>query len=444
MASNTLNQDSTINTIRQAGEVRVQLAQVVSTASNKTCNITNQILTIQIFEDMFSPFITGSIIFRESLDLINALPFIGSEYIDLLLFTPGLDVTLKEKAMITGRFYIYKMTEREYVLEKNIVYQLHFISEEAITDLNIRLSKGFNGKISDMIVDLVKGKNNLGSNKPLVLVQTKNSTKYISNYWPITKNINFLLQQSSSLNSSATYSFFENRNGFNYVSLDYLNAEDVYQSFTLGSSTDMVDPMGGSSRNIARDYSKILELTVPTGFDYIDRIRTGTYASKLIIHDMTTKRYKTVTYDYLQKFNEGSETRLNKFPITTPNIIARVYSTIFVHEVANSVFSNYGDVSNVRVVQDRTSRIKQAESFKLQIKVNGRTDYTVGQKVYLNINTIHPISEKDTPTETMDKMYSGNYLISAIRHVIDRQRHECFMELIKDSLIFNTGTGNLA
>ena len=444
MASNTLNQDSTINTIRQAGEVRVQLAQVVSTASNKTCNITNQILTIQIFEDMFSPFITGSIIFRESLDLINALPFIGSEYIDLLLFTPGLDVTLKEKAMITGRFYIYKMTEREYVLEKNIVYQLHFISEEAITDLNIRLSKGFNGKISDMIVDLVKGKNNLGSNKPLVLEQTKNSTKYISNYWPITKNINFLLQQSSSLNSSATYSFFENRNGFNYVSLDYLNAEDVYQYFTLGSSTDMVDSMGGSSRNIARDYSKILELTVPTGFDYIDRIRTGTYASKLIIHDMTTKRYKTVTYDYLQKFNEGSETRLNKFPITTPNIIARVYSTIFVNEVANSVFSNYGDVSNVRVVQDRTSRIKQAESFKLQIKVNGRTDYTVGQKVYLNINTIHPISEKDTPTETMDKMYSGNYLISAIRHVIDRQRHECFMELIKDSLIFNTGTGNLA
>ena len=81
--------------------------------------------------------------------------------------------------------------------------------------------------------------------------------------------------------------------------------------------------------------------------------------------------------------------------------------------------------------------MKQAEANKIEITVPGRTDYTVGQKVAVTLNKIEPVSQKDGDTDLVDKMFSGFYLVSAINHYITRERHECNMELIKDSLQMN-------
>jgi len=433
--------DISSDKLRQAGDVSIDYVNITSMANRTGFNIKNQVITIQIFEDLFSPFITGSLIIKDSLDLINKLPFAGMEFLDLRLFTPTIDKELKEAGIIKGRFYIYKITEREYIAGKSLVYQLHFISSEAVQDLNNQMSRAFEGKISDIAAKLIKETPGLETTKTLVLEPTKNNTKFVSNYWSPIKCINYLLQQATNPNNSTTYTFFENRNGLNFVSLDYLNDLPSVQSFVYGTSQDDVSKSGGSTRNIERDYKKVIEFSVPAGFDYIDRIRTGTYASRMIAHDLTTKRYKTINYDYLAKFTTGKETRLNKFPITTPDVVARVNATIIHNETANKVFDGYGDVSNFKMEQDRISRMKQAESFKVSIKVKGRSDYTVGQKVYLTAYTPAPTRSTDTTEEVIDTMHSGNYLIAAINHVVDREKHECYMELIKDSLIFDLKTG---
>jgi hypothetical protein len=75
--------------------------------------------------------------------------------------------------------------------------------------------------------------------------------------------------------------------------------------------------------------------------------------------------------------------------------------------------------------------MKLAEANKLNITVPGRTDYTVGQKVNVTLNRTEPISIKDD--DVTDKLLSGNYLIAAINHYIDKEKHECYMELIKES-----------
>ena len=71
----------------------------------------------------------------------------------------------------------------------------------------------------------------------------------------------------------------------------------------------------------------------------------------------------------------------------------------------------------------------------IRIVVPGRTDYTAGQKVNVKLDKVEPVSKNDTDTE--DKMFSGDYIISAINHYISREMHECHMELIKDSLKIN-------
>ena len=101
----------------------------------------------------------------------------------------------------------------------------------------------------------------------------------------------------------------------------------------------------------------------------------------------------------------------------------------------SQVFGGFGDPSNYKTLQERLSLMKLTEGNKIQITVPGRTDYTVGQKVKVRLNKIEPVSDKDTDTE--DKMFSGFYIIAAVNHYINREMHECHMELIKDSLILN-------
>jgi hypothetical protein len=93
--------------------------------------------------------------------------------------------------------------------------------------------------------------------------------------------------------------------------------------------------------------------------------------------------------------------------------------------------SGFGDVTNTRILQERTSLMKLAEANKLEITVPGRADYTVGQKIAVVLNKIEPISDKDG--DVTDKMFSGYYIIAAINHYVDREKHECVMEVIKDS-----------
>lgn len=429
--------------LRLAGDVNIEKVFLTSLSSNTFFDIRNQVITAQVYEDLFSPFITGSLIIKDSLDLINNLPFVGQEYIDLRIYTPTLEKTMKTGGIIEGRFYVYKITDRVYLGEKSIGYQIHFISADAVTDLNVAQSRAYSGKVSDIVKTLVKDDKHLGTDKTLIIEDTKNSTKFISNFWAPTKSIKYATELATSPNGSSTFVFFENRYGYNFVSLDFLNDQEVSQKFKTGTTKDDVNSAGGSTRVIERDYSKVLEMTVTDGFDYIDRARTGTYASKLMYHDMSTKRYGVTFYDYMKKFGEGKETRLNKFPITTNEVAARVSSQAFLKEVENQVFTGFGDVSNTRTMQDRISRMKQAESFKVEIKVKGRTDYTVGMKVRLDANTPSPTQSSDTATDIIDKMYSGNYLIGAINHVIDKEKHECYMELIKDSLMFDLTTGKI-
>ena len=103
-------QSSTSN-LRFAGDVYIKEVQLNS-LNGRVANVTAQVEQIEIFEDLFSPFTTMSIVMRESIDYINLFPFVGEEYVDIDIFTPTMNKGFK------GRYYISKITNREYSKEK--------------------------------------------------------------------------------------------------------------------------------------------------------------------------------------------------------------------------------------------------------------------------------------------------------------------------------------
>ena len=410
--------------LKFAGEVSIDKVRII-TPTGFYQDITGQVINIQVYEDLFSPFITGSLIIKESLDLVNLFPFIGEEYVELEIRTPTL-----EQNNIKGTFYIYKLGNRELLGDRSVVYQLHFISTEAISDLNKKISKTFTGKVSDLVKRFVTDKfDGMESTKSINVEPTTNSTKYTSNFWSPTQNIMHLVDNAINVNRTPDYVFFENRDGFYFISLESLYSNNVFQEFTYDKYTRDDLPGGGSVRNVQEDYKRIISISIPTGFDYMDRIRSGMLASKMITYDSTKKSYVTKNYNMFQRFEQ--QKHLNKFPINSSKSIFRNNSLIMTESRAFANQSGFGDVTNTRILQERNSLMKLAEANKLEITVPGRADYTVGQKIAVVLNKIEPISDKNG--DITDKMFSGYYIIAAINHYVDREKHECVMEVIKDS-----------
>ena len=410
--------------LRFAGDVSINKVQVI-TPKGFFQDITAQVLTIQFYEDIFSPFITGSIIVKESLDLINLFPFVGEEYLELDITTPAL----KDSA-IKGKYYIYKLTDREMLGDRAVIYQLHFISTEAVADLNKKISRVFGNKVSELVTPFIKDSIiGLESKKKVHIEPTLSNVKYISNYWSPIKNIMYLCETAVNMNKTPNYVFFENRDGFYFISLETLYQNKMYQEFTYDKYTRDKLPGGGDIRNVNEDYKRISDISIPVAFDYMDRIRNGMLSSKQIMYDVTKKTYSVKNYNMFQRFDQ--QKHLNKYPVDSNKAIFRSNSTLINYPKDYGNFNGFGDVTNSKTFQERASLMKMAEANKISITVPGRTDYTVGQKVGVVLNKIEPLSKNDR--DTTDKMFSGYYIIAAINHHIDKAKHECHMELIKES-----------
>jgi hypothetical protein len=407
-----------------AGDVSIDQC-IIYTNSGLKQDITPQVIAITIYEDIFSPFMTGSLTVRESFDLVNLFPFIGEEMLNIEVSTPTLDT----KKNIKGSFYIYKMTDRVLLGDKQVAYVLHFISPEAIVDLNKKISRGYQGKSHEIVSSAVSsGLNGLQSTKEVFAEQSSKVLKFVSNYWSPTRLIQYCTENAVSGSGAANYVFFENRYGFYFVTLDSLNANGLYQAFTKDAYIRDSLPNGKDIKNIPEDYRRVEQIVIPVAYDYMDRIRSGMYASKLVSFDITKKQYKIKNYKL-----SGGGNQLNPNNVFS-NPISNASSLLINFPRSTANFTDFLDVSNYKTVQKRISSMQLAESNKVEITVAGRCDYTAGQKVSLTLNKIQPVDSEDDSNNLIDRMFSGFYLIGAVNHYITRHRHECHMELIKDSL----------
>lgn len=420
--------------LRLAGDVNVESVMMVSLATGKYFNVKNQLVTIHIFEDLFSPFITGILVFRESLDFTNYFPLVGEEAIELKIFTPTLDDS--PDGIIQGKFYVYKMEDVTEVADRSVVYKLHFISMEAITDMNSKASRPYDGVISDIVQKILLEDDGLATKKQCNIEPTKNKTKFISNFWSPIKSLIYLTGNAINTIGAPTYLFYENRNGFNFLSLDYIYIQPLKQTFEYNNPYQLISPTGGSSRVPELDYRRIDKLTIPVNHNFIERATGGMYGSRMISYDVTAMRYKNAKHSMYADWNDpNKEIHLNKYAPQSKKLLATARSAIFNDVIQKGTFTGYGNVSNTDITQARVSRLMMAQANKIEITVPGRTDYTVGQVVTVRAYQKEPMNKEDSNEQQKDKLLSGAYLISAINHTITREKHECHMELIKDSLV---------
>ena len=415
---------NTSSSLKFAGDVSIKELQLNS-LNGQVADIINQVISIEIYEDLFSPFISLSIVLRESLDYLNLFPFNGEEFIDLKIDTPSFDKP------ITGRFYVYKMTDRLYTKEREVVYTIKAISEEYYTDVNSKISKAYSGNITEAVASLL-GNEGLKTKKKTNIEKTLNKTKLVSNFWSPTKCLNELATNSISTTKSPSYLFFENRQGFNFLSVDSMLTAKTYQSFTKDNFSRTTREDGvDSTQDPAEDYKRILEIEIPVVNNYMDDVEGGRLKSRLISYDILTKKYKVK--DYSLKKDKIEQTLLNPAPSYSKYSKSNAAGSQFTMPRYHSNFTNYSDTSNYSIIQRRMSFFQNLNKFRINIEVFGRTDYTVGQIYDITLPKVAQILKQDNVTR--DPMLSGRYIVSAISHTINKENHICKMELIKNSVL---------
>ena len=95
------------------------------------------------------------------------------------------------------------------------------------------------------------------------------------------------------------------------------------------------------------------------------------------------------------------------------------------HAVFKSVFpiNDYTE----RAIQNRVSQMQQMENIKIDVTVPGDVKRNVGDIITFDLDSVQ------AGERTEDKLYSGKYLVTSLRHSIKDDRHSMIMEVVKDS-----------
>jgi hypothetical protein len=410
----------------QAGQVEILRCSIMK-SSGFTIDIMPQLDFVNIYEDIYSPFMSGYIVLSDTYDLPGVIGRSGRDMLYLTIKTPSMN----EPQWINRVFYIYKMTNRTEFKDRLQGYKLHFVSSEFATDIMRTTSKLFSGTPSSIVASILDDQ--LKTDLPLISEDTTNNVKYTSNFWSPSKNLAYLAEHATNTNGAASYLFYENRDGFNFRSLDSINQEKTLMNDFHGndfiSDVNTVDGamrFASAQRDPIQSYKSVLELKIETTYDFLKDYKAGMIKSKMYSHDLLTKQLA------IRNFNL-EESNL------TANNINRLYDNITVGDVEpillnlnrhTDVFDN-GDISNFRWNQRRLTDMGMFQSSKIQIGVFGRTDYTVGRKVSVDFNRMMQLTPGDDSSVYIDKMYSGEYISTAVVHKISRDEHRCSIELSK-------------
>jgi hypothetical protein len=400
----------------------------IFTHSGKSINLieNSMVSELSLHEDIFSSSLSGFVVVVDTIDMLSNFPMTGDEYLSLVVKTPDLKTEIREI------FHVYKMQARENNLRRSN-YILNFCSVEQIVSENTTVSKYFSGKISDTVSSIFADKRYLGSRKNMYVEPTANNLECIPANWSPIKTINWLASKAISKEGYSDYLFFQTNQTYEFVPLSLLikaKPEREYIYRDIDSTTAM-----GNDGNTEEKYKTVESISQPVTYDYLKSTNAGMYDSQLYTFDITTRQIKASTLEYFDYFKKGEH--LNDNPMMKPDFVRGSSANITFIEKNNYLFGKNKPFNYHTSVLQRASSFAQLNSFKLTIKVHGRTDIKAGNTIKLTVTDFRQIDESEISDRSgISDYYSGKYLVTAIRHIITGGNlHEMYMEVVKDSFI---------
>lgn len=412
---------------------------LISSNGNLT-NIYPSLVELSIFEDVYSSTISGHALISDGNDLIVGMPISGFEFLKVVLGKPGSSAT----TFYSKTFRVYKIQSQEISLASNSShsYMIYFCSEENILSQSKKVSKSYKGKESEFIVkdilerylktDKIKVESGLGLYDIII--------PFLNPLIALTWLTGRVLSKEG---SRPDFLFFENKDGYNFVSLSTL-----FKQQSKGLYSYDVKNVDLKTDTTETEIKDVIKYDFVSFFDVLNNITTGMYSSLLKTVDLVRLRMQDITFSYDKYFQATShidtsnpnsfipeyKDRFNKMLHENHSAHVKMYPTTKDHDIVSSIASRQPGIKpNLveRWMLQRVSQIKQLNYFRLRLVIPGDINLTVGDIIEFNV----PITSRKNPGESNNNSYySGRYLITAIRHKIDLQSYEMIAEVTRDCL----------
>ena len=449
----------TINNNQEAylrlDDVRIEQVDLIVGTQNNPVRIplTNHYSLIEISENIFQNNISGVIASIDAINLPTNVPITGNELLEITFYTP----TVGNK--VTLMFAVDKLTDSAPLQNKQSqMYDIHFVCPTYLLNILNNINRSFDGNISQIVESIFKEyispepDNYVEKRNKKVLLSvepTYGRNKIIIPGWNPLVAINWLTKRAVSENndSSANYVFYQDLDGFHFVSIDSMFNKPPVGHYIFGE-TDSEDAIRGGmmeSINVDATLSNIRKLKV-CGFDRSKEAKKGTYASSLLLHDLVYKRYNNFTYNSFQ--DQGNRPMLNPHPaynsVGVYNIAVNgkhYFSSIhkWLHETGEETDVNMIPKTgndNVEIwLQRHDAQKLQLLSNSIEFEVSGDSTKRVGDVVSVTIPSLEGVDSSGNMK--LDGYLCGNYLITEIRHRIAKgnKGHTMRLKLCKESLI---------
>ena len=476
------------NEVQYAGEYQLHRCELIS-SSGVQSEITNLIIEINLFEDIFKSTMTGSVIFADTNNLVDNMPIVGQEFLAFKVTTPSLEQSDLDFDYTENVFCVYEIGSRNSGTNSEMV-EIKICSPELLRNERTRVSKSFESTVSETVLSLLTDPKYINTKKDIFIEPSLGIRKIVSpNFHPFSLIKTLSQEAIANNNNSPHFLFFENTKGFHFRSLQSLYSEGISGQFHYGEKgfEDKYDA-SGSSGKIAQGYKRILQFTTPQKNNVLQDINGGMLGSTLIMHDIYNKKYTKSTFSYFDNHNdferlEGdtqfyAPTKYNRVIIDDQNNTVGSFTDARIHvhptsttendidaqymeenpETVENLVSQGVDRSLAKAAieqrqqergQDQTNpnyASNKADKWLLQrqqrihelntgmvvnMTINGNTTVAVGQIIDLSI----PVPGVDHENIGKSKQQSGRYLISKLRHTFSQpnRTHVISLQATKDS-----------
>ncbi len=430
-------------TVQYAGQYKLRECQLLS-STGLVARLDANVIEINLFENLFTQSIIGSLVVADQNNLIANMPIVGQEYISLKLETPGVGVI----DYTDNVFCVQKVSSRKGFSVGSEVYELNLISPEALRNNRTRVSKSYKGTDSEIVTKVLKDEKLINTKKQIHVDETSRIRKYVAPNVRPNDFINYLTRESTSkkYGGSPHYFFYENVRGFNFRVLDSLYDQEPMGEFVAAENI----VFERQSLDIEKDYRRVMNHSIVSSNDTLFTTRGGMLGSKLIKYNIFHKNYTENTFNYFDNFKDFG--RIDENPIYNKVSIDEQDNTvgdfsdarIHLHPTSNNGTNDaqfyedssysYSDNHAEDWILSRRSKMIEMSSggLQVQLKVHGYCNIAVGEKILLSL----PISGIDHKQIKDDEFYKGEFLVTQLRHTFsqDERRHTMYMNVMKDSI----------
>ena len=422
------------------------ILEVVTLEANdqsQDIDIRNGVMSIDYYEDIFSPTVTAKVVVYNTGDSIegkdgklqsiyNGLPLRGGERLSLRI-APNTEENGGLDFSENYQDYLYVSSITNVITEaKKETFTLNLVAREAITNETTRVpikfpsSSTIDVSVKKILQDYLK------TEKEIDADPASNAYAFIANMRKPFNIITWLASKAVSEQGNAGFFFYQTQDGYQFKSIDNLINQEPKAEYTY-TEVNMSD----TERN--NDFN-IITYATNKNQNLLEKLRLGAYSSFVATYDPLESKFnlpQQAVFNYddqkgpnlgvklqdskqLPTLDDTSEKTLDKIP-------SRVMTMVLDRGVLEKGIKTDTNADPMKYQAQSLMRYNTLNTQELHMQVPLNTNLRAGD----TIKCMFPkVTSQD---EDIDDEMSGLYLIKEIRHHFGTSSSETSMKLIRDT-----------